>query len=579
MLMPIRSRRVIQIHLNNMAGFTFRSKVLPAIVVVSAFVGSLAIVSAQAEDLGAPEPEAEAVAKLQFPIAQLGNCADKTACRAYCEAPDNRAACMDFAEKNNLIKKEKIEQHKKLREISEQGGPGGCTGEKECHAFCSQEKNLEICVRFAKERKLMPQEEIDRAEKMIKILKEGGSTPGNCKGAACKQYCEDTAHAEECIAFAEKAGFMKAEEAVQAKKMIGFIKNRETPGGCSSKEQCETYCQQESHMDECLRFAERAGVIKPEEVQKIRSMPRTGPGGCTSQETCEAFCSQEANREICMKFAQENQLMTQEQVMQRRQQMRPQQMPPPLQQGGPCLSEDPNDREACLNGRTQVKEFYPTLELDEAGEGRPSVPPPEWFKDNAGQQGRPLTPAMMKEKCLAAGGAWDGQVCSGVSSEPGQFRKPVQDAGQLDEAQKKCLNYGGNWNNGRCVMNSPAPGIKPMPAPSDEMMKRCYEKGGAWSEGRCIVTTPSANGALEQFNKPMMYPPEKPLAPSGGGAGSGFAPAPGFISPEQICAEHGGTWNGQDCDLEKEPPLPPIDPALLLQSSVFEIFKPLLGIQ
>jgi len=107
--------------------------------------------------------------------------------------------------------------------------------------------------------------------------KTGGKGPGNCRGKEeCEAYCEDPTHAEECINFALEYGFISPEEAENAKKMLaaGLTGG---PGGCRGKEECEAYCDDPAHFVECIDFAEKAGFISPEEAQKMKEMMQQAP--------------------------------------------------------------------------------------------------------------------------------------------------------------------------------------------------------------------------------------------------------------------------------------------------------------
>ena len=273
-----------------------------------------------------------------YPVAELGNCADEPSCRAYCENPSSLDECVAFAEKYNLISSEEAEKARKFKDIAQKGGPGGCRSEEECRNYCEDISRIDECLAFAEEHGFIDQKEITEAKKVSEVLKGGGNTPGSCRTKnACEAYCEDPdnideclAFAEktgilppdeleeirgfqkavkagaqppkckgraqcdfyctqpenmrECLAFAEKAGFMKGEELEQVKKFLPLLESGETPGGCRGKNECETYCKDESHMEACFAFAEKAGIIKPEEAEMIRKHGFTGPGGCKGRE-------------------------------------------------------------------------------------------------------------------------------------------------------------------------------------------------------------------------------------------------------------------------------------------------------
>src|SRR3989344_3207687 len=120
--------------------------------------------------------------------------------------------------------------------------PGGCTSKESCEAFCSDFANVKECMRFAKDAKISVKKGSDEItpENMEKFaeLAEKGETPGGCKSESeCRDYCEDATHFDECITFAEKAGLMPKDKVEKIKKLGG-----RGPGGCSSSKTCEAYC-------------------------------------------------------------------------------------------------------------------------------------------------------------------------------------------------------------------------------------------------------------------------------------------------------------------------------------------------
>src|SRR3989344_1244452 len=140
-------------------------------------------------------PSSRSGQAITFPVVELGGCESKEACHRYCEDPANHEACIDFAEKHNLISEDEITI---ARKIGTEKGPGGCVG------------------------------------------------------LACKTYCEDDAHIDECLAFAEANDLIPPEEIAIAKE----VRTKGGPGGCRSERECRAYCDAEGHFEECLAFAE-----------------------------------------------------------------------------------------------------------------------------------------------------------------------------------------------------------------------------------------------------------------------------------------------------------------------------------
>lgn len=241
-----------------------------------------------------------------FPVAELGGCEDQEECRDYCNEPENIAACVSFAEQHNLMSKDEAERARRFASVGNIG-PGGCNSKETCEAYCENIDNIEVCLRFAEDNHMLPDEELQEARNVHRILKEGKKFPGDCRGKSqCTAYCENPDHMEECIAFGEESGLMSPEELEKAKKFIPLMKRGETPGGCRTKEQCEEYCLQEDHIDRCAEFALEIGAATKEEMEMFKKTRGRGPGGCRGREECEGFCNDPANQEACFKFAEEH---------------------------------------------------------------------------------------------------------------------------------------------------------------------------------------------------------------------------------------------------------------------------------
>jgi hypothetical protein len=144
----------------------------------------------------------EPMSKISFPIAELGNCESRQACKLYCDQSANRDACFSYAQKSGLMNKEKVVAAKLL--LSKKG-PGGCDSKDSCRTYCSDSSHQEECLTFAKTNKVITD---DRAAFIRKVTT--GEAPGACKSAeTCKMYCEDPTHRDECRAFAEANGLVR----------------------------------------------------------------------------------------------------------------------------------------------------------------------------------------------------------------------------------------------------------------------------------------------------------------------------------------------------------------------------------
>lgn len=245
-----------------------------------------------------------------YPIKELGRCKSEADCKSYCDNQANILACISYGEKSGLITKEQAEQSKKFADVLKGEGPGKCTTKASCETFCSDLKNIDSCLSFAEKHDLIPAGALKEAKQVASALKAGATMPGGCKDkTSCSTYCSASEHAEECLGFAEKAGFVSKEEAALAKKVLPLIAKGESPGQCKTKADCQKYCDNENNTTECLNFAEKAGLISTEDAAMARKVGGKGPGNCRSKDTCTAFCNDPANQESCFKFAKEHDII------------------------------------------------------------------------------------------------------------------------------------------------------------------------------------------------------------------------------------------------------------------------------
>jgi hypothetical protein len=210
---------------------------------------------------------------ITFPVAELGNCADVSSCRTYCDDPINRTACVDFAKKKGFYKEAPIET-KKESVIAAAKKELGCDSETSCKEFCSNQENFEVCKAFAQKNGL--QAEPARDPGQPEILKKAKEILNCNSEQACKVICEKEENKEKCSNFAKQAGVRGGE------RRVG-------PGGCISEETCKAFCSKSENAKEC-GFAPRPSGIAP-------SGSIQGPGGCNSEESCKAYC--EKNPQEC----------------------------------------------------------------------------------------------------------------------------------------------------------------------------------------------------------------------------------------------------------------------------------------
>ncbi len=278
-------------------------------------LGAAFAAGAPAQAQTAPEPSG-----ITYPVPELGNCGSKDACKNYCGDPANIEACVAFGKAHGLMNQEEAARAQKFaKTLQSAGGPGGCRTPGDCASFCSNLANINACVKFAEEQGIQD-EHATEGRKLQVYLSSGGKMPGGCTSRdACESYCGDFNNAQECFEFAQKAGLAgpgdgpdKDISPEQARKLMELTRAGQTPGGCRSKQQCESYCGNSAHFEECAAFAEKAGFMSPKEAEMMRKTGGKGPGGCDSKGSCEAFCNDPVNRQACFEFGKEHGMISEE---------------------------------------------------------------------------------------------------------------------------------------------------------------------------------------------------------------------------------------------------------------------------
>ena len=256
-------------------------------------------------------PEKQAVVAAMEKGESPGGCKDEVSCRAYCEDIDHIEECVSFVEKFNLAGGDELKEIRQMADVKKAGVafPGNCKTKESCLKYCDNSANAVVCMEFALKAGFIPKEDIEAVGKILPYLKSGGKLPGGCTTKeSCDAYCDNDAHTTECVDFAEKAGFMTKEDADIVRRAGGKV-----PGNCKSREACDNYCKNETHIDECVDFAVKAGFISAGDAADAKKYKITsGPGNCKSKADCEAFCVLPENQDTCFKFAKDHGMISEE---------------------------------------------------------------------------------------------------------------------------------------------------------------------------------------------------------------------------------------------------------------------------
>lgn len=279
---------------------------LPFVILGAALLISVALVG----NVSA-QPAPEKLAELTYPIKELGGCTGLENCAKYCDSPKNLEACVAYARKNNLMEGEQLERAEKF--VAADGkGPGGCASEASCERYCDDIGKIDECLDWADKNGMPVPEE---ARKIQAALKRGVTLPPGCTSKdQCEQRCkggtpglsaaERIAQMKTCITFAKEADIIPPEERAEVDKVLAAVERGIVPPSCGGKEACGEYCSEDEHIEECIGFAEAAGFMDPKQAKMARLTGGKGPGGCKG-EACEGICEDPKNQEMCAKFMTE----------------------------------------------------------------------------------------------------------------------------------------------------------------------------------------------------------------------------------------------------------------------------------
>ncbi|MFA6387295.1 MAG: hypothetical protein WCW32_02320 [Candidatus Paceibacterota bacterium] len=507
------------------------------------------------------------LSNIQYPVEELGGCKDEESCRSFCDDPANLDACLSFGEKNNLMSGEEIKLAKKF-EAAGKKGPGGCKDKASCEAFCDDMANIDECVTFAEKNNLMSPQELAEAKKVKEAIGRGVKPPSCGNKKACDAYCEDPDHMEECITFgveagfiqgkeledsqkmlaalkkgvkpppcrgkeacdeycsspdnmevcmnfAMEAGFMSDEEKANSQKMLQAVKKGIKPPACKGRDECDAYCAEESHFEECIAFSEAAGFMNPEEAKMARKTGGKGPGGCKGKSECEAFCNDVNNQETCFNFAKENGMIPEEDLKR---------MEEGKQKFKGTLEEAPTEVLDCLDSKLGTD----MMEQLKSG----AVMPPREIGDK------------MRE-CFEKMGP--GEPGSGGMIPPAGQTGP---GGCMDE--ESCKAYCESNPEG-CQKFQPGPGEM---NPGGQIMPQQAGPGGCKGPDECKVYCESNPEECKNFGNsggnqfaPGTGPSDLPNGQTiQGGQPSEFKPGPGNCQNPEECQQRQEGGN---------PPLPP----------------------
>ncbi|MCX6753493.1 MAG: hypothetical protein NTV03_00310, partial [Candidatus Nomurabacteria bacterium] len=145
---------------------------ISGILISGGIIGLAHAQTTTSTDQTEPLQQQKNLSNIEYPIAELGNCADQASCKTYCDKSENVGACLSFAEKKNLMQKEEIDAAKKFIDTGSKG-PGSCSGQVACEQYCDASTHIEECTAFAEKNGMMSDQQLQDSKKVIAAIKSG----------------------------------------------------------------------------------------------------------------------------------------------------------------------------------------------------------------------------------------------------------------------------------------------------------------------------------------------------------------------------------------------------------------------
>jgi hypothetical protein len=160
---------------------------------------------------------------------------------------------------------------------------------------------------------------------------------------ACRVYCDIDTNHDACFAYAQTHGIMRADEIQKAREFLkahsasstaprpgprspnasidAVLATQGGPGGCTTREACKTYCDEQANADGCLKFAQAHNLMSADQISMARKLQaQIGPGGCKGAQ-CKEYCADSEHEQVCVAFAQQNGFISKDDAEQRMQRM------------------------------------------------------------------------------------------------------------------------------------------------------------------------------------------------------------------------------------------------------------------
>lgn len=261
---------------------------------------------------------AQASSTIHYPIFELGNCRDKQECFYFCEVPDNQDLCSTYAQS--------VSQSSVLGDTASSSPYtfpiaqlGSCASKEECIAYCNKIENRSSCISFSKSRQLVSPESNDSsrgANINSRLMEEAKSTLGCDYATTCHDYCNLPENKTKCEQFIKSF----------YGKNSPVLRQSISPKPESNTSAITADCTNRANREKCIRYGSMCGTfcnknqgfcngniptinpsfhpVKPSIIPMGDSNPIMKKiqeiSGCTTSLGCSAYCKNHAD--ICQEI-------------------------------------------------------------------------------------------------------------------------------------------------------------------------------------------------------------------------------------------------------------------------------------
>lgn len=266
------------------------------------------IIRSQIETNSATSPSVSDQAqnqKLEAAKLELG-CDGKQACLALCQSKENYAKCSEFAKKNGL---EKAVVQKFNSNVTQEIAKAaqtelGCDNEYKCQTYCNNPDNKKSCLEFARKNNLIkPPPEMANEEAKAKIIEEAKEILHCDSYSACASLCDRAEFKEKCMILAKKYNLAPTQKPGDITKDNTAQTAPRKNTLCSTEIECRQYC--EKNPADCPGFVpggQNTDLLKTlvtqDKSKPVNNLSNNsgggfiGPSGCKSQGECESYCKE-----------------------------------------------------------------------------------------------------------------------------------------------------------------------------------------------------------------------------------------------------------------------------------------------